>query len=142
LINDRVKTKLDLYIDDEDWEVIDVITSDGVKSCAQHLGSGSNADAWLPFIAIGDGVTEPSTEDTQLEHELYRKRGEVTVIDNTYFVEADFYIDEPEGDVWIREIGLFDAISGGRLGARWLLIEEIYKEYNASINIRCAITFT
>lgn len=142
MVSDKIKATLKLYVNSELWEVIDIVTNEGVKSAAQHLGSNSNDDAWMPFIAIGDGITAPSTEDVQLEHELYRKRGVVTVVDNTYFVEADFGRDEPTEDVWIREIGIFDVLTGGRLGARWLLVEEIYKEYDDNINIRCCITLT
>ena len=142
MIQDKIKATLKIYVNSELWEVIDIVTNEGVKSAAQHLGSNSNNDSWMPFIAIGDGITAPSTEDVQLEHELYRKRGVVTVIDNTYFVEADFDRDEPTEDAWIREIGIFDIATGGRMGARWLLVDEIYKEYDVSINIRCAITLT
>jgi hypothetical protein len=141
MVKDEVKAQLQVFIDDELWDVVDIVTSSGLSLVASFLSS-ENKDSWLPFIAIGDGVVTPSSEDKQLASELFRKRGTVTAIENTYFVEADFAVDEPEGDVWIREIGLFNALSGGTLGARWLLVDEILKDYDDSVNIRCAITFT
>ncbi len=142
-ISDNAHVTIDkLQINDEDWEVIDQMTGDGLETIATKLGSNTSEESWMPFIAIGDGLTLPSSEDTSLVSELHRKRGTVTIIKNTYFVEADFGKDEPTDDIWIREVGIFDAITGGKMGARWLLVDEVLKEYDDNINIRIAISIT
>jgi hypothetical protein len=96
----------------------------------------------MPFISIGDGLVAPSSEDLSLVSETHRKRGTVSIIANTYFVEAHFAKDEPITDIWIREVGIFDAISGGNMGARWLLVDEVLKEYDEEIYIKIAISIT
>jgi hypothetical protein len=142
-ISDSFHVKLDSFkINDEEWEVIDQITGDGLKTIATKLGSNTSEESWMPFIAFGDGLTLPSSEDVTLKSEIYRKRGTVTVINNTYFVEATFGKDEPTIDCWMREVGIFDAISGGNMGARWLLVDEVWKEYDGEIYVKIAITIT
>jgi len=142
MFKDKINLSLRLEVNSEEMEAIDLVVDTGVRSAASHLGTSANSDSWMPFIAIGDGVTEPSSTDESLESELHRKRGTVTVENNTYFVEADFAVDEPTDDCIVREIGIFDAISGGNMGARWLLVEDVIKEYDRGINVRCAITLT
>jgi hypothetical protein len=131
-----------LSINDEEWEVIDQITSKGLETIATKLGSNTANAGWMEFIAIGDGLVAPSSEDLVLVSETHRKRGTVSVIANTYFVEAHFAKDEPITNTWIREVGIFDAISGGNMGARWLLVDEVLKEYDEEIYIKIAISIT
>jgi hypothetical protein len=131
-----------LSINDTEWEVIDQITSKGLETIATKLGSNTSEESWMPFIAIGDGLVAPSSEDLSLVSETHRKRGTVSIIANTYFVEAHFAKDEPITDIWIREVGIFDAISGGNMGARWLLVDEVLKEYDEEIYIKIAISIT
>lgn len=130
-----------LKINGQEWDVIDQITSKGLETIATKLGSNTSDPSWMPFLAIGEGLTAPSSEDEVLEVEKWRKRGIVTVIANTYFIEADFGLDEPTEDCWLREVGIFDAISGGIMGARWVLIDEIYKAFDdPAIHIQIAIS--
>lgn len=131
-----------LSINDTEWEVIDQITSKGLETIATKLGSNTAEESWMPFISIGDGLVAPSSEDLSLVSETHRKRGTVSIIANTYFVEAHFAKDEPITDIWIREVGIFDAISGGNMGARWLLVDEVLKEYDEEIYIKIAISIT
>jgi len=142
-ISDNAHIKIDsLSINGEDWSYIDQITGKGLETIASKLGSNTSEESWMPFIAIGDGLVDPSSEDLTLVSETHRKRGTVSVIANTYFVEAHFAKDEPITDTWIREVGIFDAISGGNMGARWLLVDEVLKEYDEEIYIKIAISIT
>jgi hypothetical protein len=131
-----------LSINDEEWDVIDQITMRGLETIASKLGSNTVNEGWMEFIAIGDGLFAPSSEDLTLVSETHRKRGTVSVIANTYFVEAHFAKDEPITNTWIREVGIFDAISGGNMGARWLLVDEVLKECDDEIYIKIAISIT
>ena len=143
MIQDKVHVHIErLQINGEDWEVIDQVTGIGLETMATKLGSNTTEESWMPFLAIGDGVTLPSSEDTTLESEVFRKRGTVTVIKNTYFIEADFAVDEPTDDTYVREVGIFDAVSGGNMGARWTLVDEVLKEYDIGIHIKIAISIT
>jgi len=140
-IKDSAKIKHEsLQINGEDWDCIDQITGDGLDTIATKLGSNTSEESWMPFIAFGDGLPLPSSEDKVLASEIYRKRGVVTIIKNTYFVEATFGKDEPTTDCWIREVGIFDAVSGGKMGARWLLVDEVWKAYNEEVYIKIAIS--
>jgi len=142
-IQDKVRINhVSLKISDSEWSVIDQITSKGLETIASKLGSNTPNESWMEFIAIGDGLVAPSSEDLTLVSETHRKRGTVSVIANTYFVEAHFAKDEPTIDVWIREVGIFDAISGGNMGARWLLVDEVLKEYDEEVYIKIAISIT
>jgi hypothetical protein len=129
-----------LELNQEEWDVVDQITNKGLNALASKLGSNTTEESWMSFIAIGNGLSVPSTEDETLVSEIFRKRGTVTIIDNTYFVEAEFGRDEPTQDMILREVGIFDAISGGNLGARWLLVDEVLKEYDDVIYIKIAIS--
>ena len=140
-ISDKVKIQFtSLQINDIEWEVIDQITSKGLETMATKLGSNTSEPSWMAFIAIGDGLVVPSSEDLVLNSEIHRKRGTVSVIANTYFVEASFAKDEPTDDCWVREVGIFDAISGGFMGARWTLVDEVLKEFDEEIYIKIAIS--
>jgi hypothetical protein len=140
-ISDKVTIQFkSLHINGVEWEVIDQITSKGLETMATKLGSNTSEPSWMAFIAIGDGLVVPSSEDLVLNSEIHRKRGTVSVIANTYFVEASFAKDEPTDDCWVREVGIFDAISGGFMGARWTLVDEVLKEFDEEIYIKIAIS--
>jgi hypothetical protein len=140
-LKDNAKIKVEsLQINEEEWAAVDQITGDGLNTIATKLGSNTAEESWMPFIAIGDGLPLPSSEDKVLASEIHRKRGIVTIINNTYFIEATFGKDEPTADCWIREVGIFDAVTGGKMGARWLLVDEVWKEYDEEIYIKIAIS--
>jgi len=138
----NISSNTELKVNEVVCDAIDLVTDVGVQRAASMLGSPYNSKAWMPYIAIGYGTTPPSNIDLTLEYELHRKQGTVTVINNTYFVEAEFGIDEPEGGCTFREVGIFDAANGGNMGARWLLVEDQVKEEDDYIVIRCAISLT
>ena len=143
MFQDKISiSKAEIIVNEVTVDAIDLVTDKGVQTAASMLGSPYNSQAWMPFIAIGAGLVAPSSVDESLESELYRKEGTVTVIANTYFVEATFGIDEPIGGCTFREVGIFNALSGGDMGARWLLVADVEKSEEDYIVIRCAITLT
>lgn len=97
---------------------------------------------WMPWVAIGDDDTVGNEiYDTELYGEIHRKRGEVTVRANTYFVRATFGQDEPTGDdLEIKEIAIFDAASDGVMGKRWVLGTAVDKDNVDEIVVECAVT--
>ena len=143
-IYDKIKiSKIELFINDEEWSAIDQVMDVGVRRAASILADPTSFDKPLAgYIAIGSGTTEPSSGDEAMEVEEFRKVATVTCVENTYIVQAEFGIDEPTDSVWIREVGILSELSGGVLVARWSLVDEIYKENEDNITIRCIITLT
>jgi len=97
---------------------------------------------WMPYIAIGaSDIESDEAVTTELWDELFRKRGVVSVKNNTYFVRVTFGVDEPnEDDLEIKEIGIFDASSDGNMGKRWVLSDPIDKDNIDEIVVECAVT--
>jgi len=99
---------------------------------------------WMVYIAIGDDNTRTNEfAETHLVSEIHRKKGDVKVRANTYFVRAIFGQDEPTGDdIEIKEIGIFDSEEGGTMGARWILEGDgiIDKDNIDEIVIECEVT--
>lgn len=102
----------------------------------------SEVRPWMPWVAIGaSNIESDELYETALWEELHRKRGDVSVTANTYFVRATFGQDEPTSDdLVIREIGIFDAASGGVMGKRWVLNTGVEKDNVDEIVIECAVT--
>ena len=133
------------------WEVVisgvtgydKVVTGAGLESMVSCLAAPFNYDnAWMPFIAIGDGEVAVGSEDEQLSNELWRKKGTVTKEgdDERYTVLATFGEGEPSGACVIREVGIFDRIAGGVMAARWVLDEDVAKSATQEVEIRCMAT--
>jgi hypothetical protein len=131
-----------LEINGEEVDVVDLITDAGIAKASSILANpNSFSDSWMPFIAIGDGLIPPANTDPTLSgNELYRKRGSVSSIGNTFFIEATFLMNEPVTDCVITEVAIFDAIAGGILGARWLLVSDVPKNSDEEVYVRCSIT--
>ena len=140
--SDIIKCNMKLEINGEQVDVVDLITDAGIAKASSILANpNSFSDSWMPFIAIGDGLIPPANTDPTLSgNELHRKRGSVYSIGNTYFVEATFLMNEPVVDCVISEVAIFDAIAGGIMGARWMLIADIDKAVTEEVYIRCSIT--
>lgn len=139
LVSSRpVKTVLE--INGEEVDAIDTVTMFGLETIASCLGSPFNfVKAWMPYIAMGRGATEPSTEDKFLEYEMYREEGIVTVntpgtayrVQNTFKdITADFYL---------REVGMIEKSAGGRMAARWSLVQDLLIEIGDWVDITCWI---
>lgn len=115
----------------------------GLKRIAEVLANAPNeTQAWMPYIGIGSSDIEGDEEsETTLWTELHRKLGTVTARANTYFIRATFGQDEPTGDgLTIKEVGIFDAASGGNLGKRWVLANDESKDNIDEIVVECAVT--
>lgn len=116
----------------------------GLIDAAEVLASPSvEVRPWMSWIAIGDSDEVTSEEDAQsLGSELYRKRGTVWVRGNSYYIAVVFGQDEPAAnDVEIKEIGIFDAATGGNMGKRWVLGSSVDKDNIDEIPVECIITF-
>lgn len=139
--NTPVSTKLE--INGVEVGFIDTVTMRGLETVASVLGAPFTLDkAWMPFIALGQGETSPSTEDRSLENEKWRKEGAVTVTRNAYIVEATFGVDEPTSAYILREAGLLDERYGGVLGARWVTTEDINVAVDDTVRVVCTIYVT
>jgi len=115
----------------------------GLKRIAEVLANAPNeTQAWMPYVGIGSSDIEGDEEaETSLWTELHRKLGAVTVRANTYFIRATFGQDEPTGDdLTIKEVGIFDAATGGKLGKRWVLENDESKDNIDEIVVECAVT--
>ena len=109
----------------------DQVTMVGLESVASCLGSPHTfPQPWMPFIGLGQGETPVSSEDMHLDREIFRKYGDVFASGSSYRVRALFMNDadniEPGEDYILREVGIFDRLSGGKMAVRWLLDEDIY----------------
>jgi hypothetical protein len=115
----------------------------GLKRIAEVLANAPNeTQAWMPYIGVGSSdIDGDDARDTDLWSELHRKLGTVTSRANTYFIRATFGQDEPTGDgLTIREVGIFDELTGGKLGKRWVLSNEESKDNIDEIVVECAVT--
>lgn len=115
----------------------------GQKDIAALLADPrSKVRPWMPWVAIGSSnIASNEPYETELWEELHRKRGDVSVTANTYFVRATFGQDEPTSDdLTIYEIGIFDAASDGNMGKRWVLNTGVAKDNVDEIVVECAVT--
>jgi hypothetical protein len=121
-------------------DAIDVVTMRGLETLASCLGSPFNfTKAWMPYIAIGSGLTEPSTENEYLEAELYRSEASISYNKNAYIATVTF--DESAAYV-LREAGLLNAAQGGVLAARWVTAVDYNIEIADTVSITCTIYIT
>jgi len=137
----KVATKL--IINGIEVDFIDTISMVGLETVASCMGSPFSFPLeWMPFIGVGYGVTEPSTEDKHLEYPIYRKRGSVSVSGTAYTVHALFDENEPPDAYILREVGIFDKLPGGRMGARWVTLEDYSIAAIDLVNVTCTIYIT
>ena len=104
------------------------------------LGRSTQA---LATVAVGSGDAAPTAEDTALAAEVYRKaiaEADKQIIEGdgghlTVRVVVTLDTDEPpEGDVTLREIGLFDAADV--LFSRALLPTPVMKTHDFALQVR------
>ena len=119
---------------------IDTVTMVGLETIASCMESPFSFPLeWMPFIGVGYGLTEPSTEDKNLEYEIYRKRGDVSSSLNSYTVHALFGESEPPDAYILREVGIFDKLAGGRMAARWVTDADYAIAADDLVDVTCTI---
>lgn len=93
-----------------------VITTVGKQELAARMAAASVSAEYMPYIGIGDDGSEAFASDTDLGNQLFRKLGSASSSGAVYTNSVTFAAGEGTGT--IREWGLFDASSGGNMGAR------------------------
>jgi len=102
------------------------VTMIGLERFASYLAAPfSSPLPFMPFIALGQGETAPSTEDRSLETEKYRKLGVAAVDGAAYTITAIFDTWEPTDAYILREVGLLNELHGGDLFVRFLLDDDV-----------------
>ena len=108
--------------------------------------TGINPDIYsIKYIALGDGTSQPKTEDTSLEHELIRLEISSYTFPDQQSVIFEAYMDYSVGNgLTFKEAGLVtpvsDAYPQGMLFSRTLLKKPIEKDDTFSFYIRWKIT--
>lgn len=139
-MNIQVRISTDVIIDGQSVGFVDTVTMRGLEMASSVLAAPwAFHKGWMPYIAIGSGLTLPTTEDNQLDNELWRKLSTVTKSGSTVIMTATFDNNEPSATATIREVGLLNALLGGVLGVRWVLEEDVSKSGN--LEVICRITF-
>lgn len=127
-----------LEINGEIIEAIDTVTMVGLETVASCLGSPFNfTKAWMPYIAMGQGETEPSTEDKYLENEKYRAEATVTYNVTSYI--ANVLFDDITTAFILREVAMLNKSAGGRMAAIWALASELNIAVGDNVDITCTI---
>lgn len=127
-----------LEINGEVIEAIDTVTMVGLETVASCLGSPFNfTKAWMPYIAMGQGETEPSTEDKYLENEKYRMEATVTYNVTSYIANV-LFVDMATAFI-LREVAMLNKSAGGRMAAIWALASELSIAVEDSVDITCTI---
>jgi len=117
---------------------IDTVTMFGLETVASCLGSPFNfVKSWMPYIAMGQGATFPSTEDEHLENEKYRMEATVTSDGVGYIANAIF--NAVATSFILREVSLLDKSAGGRMAARWSLDADVSVAAGDNVDITCTI---
>jgi len=130
----------DIHINGVAIPALDTVTMRGLESIASCMGAPHSMSAvWMPYVAIGQGELGPSTEDSCLETELFRKVAVTGWVRNVYYADVTFGPDEPASDCIVREVGLLGAAEGGIMAARWVLTVDITKETVDTIVVHCEV---
>jgi hypothetical protein len=96
------------------------------------------------YGAIGDDNTTPTINDTTLSNETVRKALDTLVKNQgagTYRFDLRIALTEGNGTT-IREVGIFDANSGGNMALRNLLVNEVAKTSDKEVIISMQVTIT
>lgn len=102
------------------------VTMIGLERFASYLAAPfSSPLSFMPFIALGQGETAPSTENRSLETEKYRKLGVTALNGKAYTIAATFDTWEPSDAYILREVGLLNELHGGDLFVRFLLDDDV-----------------
>jgi len=122
--DNRIAGRLTLNGDDLTYQ--SAVTMIGLERFASYLAAPfSSPLPFMPFIAVGQGETAPSTEDRSLETEKYRKLGVSGVAGGAYKVFAKFESWQPTNEYILREVGLLNELYGGDLFVRFSLDDDI-----------------
>lgn len=108
--------------------VPNVVTKVGRQRLVSHLATSSNTNTWFSHIALGDDDTVSATEDDlSLTSEIYREAFDtVFASGETIFGQSEIVAtDLGTGSYTIKEVGLYDAASGGNLICRQVLSSSI-----------------
>lgn len=133
-----IKVSSRLEINGEVIEAIDTISMVGLETVASCLGSPfSFTKAWMPYIAMGQGAKEPSTENEYLENEKYRMEATITYDPISYIARAVF--NNVATAFILREVCLLDKSAGGRMAARWSLAADLSVAAGENVDITCTI---
>lgn len=101
-----------------------MITSVGYEQCASHLASDAPGETMLPYLALGTDDTDEAVSDLALGAEIYRGAfTEVAQSGNTVLAKLVVQASDigAESSYTIKEIGFFDAASGGNCLSRTIL---------------------
>lgn len=128
-----------LVINGQEIEAVDTITMVGLETIPSCLGSPFNfTKAWMPYIAMGQGATEPSTENKYLENEKYRMEATISyVAPNAYVANAVF--NAVAVAFILREVCILDKSAGGRMAARWSLVNDLSVSAGHNVDVTCTI---
>ena len=122
--DNRIAGRLTLNGDDITYQ--SAVTMIGLERFASYLAAPfSSPLPFMPFIAVGQGETGPSTENRSLETEKYRKLGSAAANGAAYTISATFDIWEPADAYILREVGLLNELHGGDLFVRFLLDDDV-----------------
>jgi hypothetical protein len=93
-----------------------VVTQIKLQDIQNNAATFYSAD--ITHVAIGSGGTSPLESDTTLATETFRKLADnVSTIQNESRTRVRFDVTENNGNT-VREIGAFDASSGGSMSLR------------------------
>lgn len=101
----------------DERDINNLVVTAGKNYLAAWIASASQADYFMKYVALGEGLTSAQATDTQLESELStRVIGTVTSSTNVWQNQATFGAGVDTGA--ITEAGLFSAASSGTMLAR------------------------
>lgn len=101
----------------EERDINNLVVTVGKNFLASWLATSSQSTYFMPYVALGTGVTAASAGDTALQTELAtRVAGTITSSTNVYQNIASFGPGVDTGA--ITEAGLFTASSAGTMFAR------------------------
>lgn len=90
----------------EEWDINNLITSAGKNLLAEALRN-STLDIELKYVALGNDSTTPTTSDTTLGNEIFRKIVTSQVGAGTGVTKTTCYVAPDEAVAQIEEIGFF-----------------------------------
>lgn len=121
-------------------EVKNVVVTAGKNYMATWLAAASQASPFMPYLALGTGVTGATAADTALQTELAtRVAGTISSVGSVWQNTAVFGAGVDTGS--ITEAGIFSASSAGTMLARQTF-GVITKAANNSITVTWQITIS
>lgn len=90
----------------QEWDINNLITSAGKNLLAEALRN-STLDVEIKYVALGNDSTAPTTSDTTLGNEIFRKIVTSQVGAGTGVTKTTCYVAPDEAVAQIEEIGFF-----------------------------------